>query len=203
MPAERCPRRFGTMPTSPIPSNQSWPFRGSTRLLTVRGSVRRPARTTGYRQRLSGNELRAVAPKAECSPGVTIRQCPVPATMLVGRTDLNRSDNRNPMLTGFLRCAKTYMSGVAIGLQPTTTKAHRIEIRRGRKRAPEKLRVEVLGGTRSRSRDARLAPAFRQNSNTRTMAFGSCETNDAMPGSVVVLRITGAELRWRPEHRGS
>ena len=120
--------------------------------------------------------------RARCSPGVMIRQCPVLATTLVGRTDLKRSDNRIPILTAFLRCARTYMSGVAIGSERITTGAHRRGIRRGRKRGTERPRGEVRGDTRSRSRDARLAPAFRQNSSTRTMAFGWCETSESYAG---------------------
>jgi hypothetical protein len=83
------------------------------------------------------------------------------------------SDNQSGMVTAYLRCARTYMSGVAIGSGPTTIRFHRIGIRRGRKRAPEKRRAEVPGGTRSRSHDVRHVPAFRRNSNTPIMAFGS------------------------------
>ena len=108
--------------------------------------------------RLSGNELRAVAPKAKFPWGddPPMSRPGYHARWKNGPEPVGQSE---PNAYGLFESAKTYMSGVAIGLQPTTTKAHRIEIRRGRKRAPEKLRVEVLGGTRSRSRDARLAPA--------------------------------------------
>ena len=170
-PAEQSLRRIGTTPTSPIRSNRSSPFRGSTPLLIARGLAMQPGHIIGYRQRPSGNGLRAVAPRAGCFPGVMSRQSNVPATTLVGRTDPNKWDSRHPMLTAFLRCARTYMSGAAIGFKPITTEAHQIEIRKERKQAPEKHRVEVRGGTRSRSRDARLAPAFRLSSSTRTMAF--------------------------------
>src|ERR1700722_16476669 len=173
MPAEQSPRSIGTTPTFPIHINRSSP------LLIAGGLAMQPVRIIGYRQRPSGNGLHAVAPRAGCFPGVMSRQSPVPATTLVGRTDLNRLDNRNPMSTAFLRCARTYMSGAAIGSKRITTGAHRIEIRRGRKQAVEEHRGEVRGDTRSRSRDARLGPAFRQSSGTRTMAFAWCETRKA------------------------
>ena len=65
------------------------------------------------------------------------------------------------------------MSGAAIGLGPTTMRFQLIGIRRDLKRASEKLRAEVPGGTTSRFRDARLVLASRRNSNTLIMAFGS------------------------------
>jgi hypothetical protein len=53
---------------------------------------------------------------------------------------------------------------------------HLIEIRKGRKKAREKLRAEVPGDTKSRFHDARHVPASRRNSVTLIMAFGSFAT---------------------------
>jgi hypothetical protein len=73
-------------------------------------------------------------------------------------------------------CARTCMSGAATGTGPTTMRFHLIGIRRDRKKAREKLRAEVPGGTKSKFHDARHGPASRRNSNTLIMAFGSFAT---------------------------
>ena len=81
-------------------------------------------------------------------------------------------DNPSRMITAYLRCARTSMSGVAIGSPPTTIRFPRIGIHRGRKRACGKPRAEAPGGITSRSLDVRRVPAFRRNSNTLIMGFG-------------------------------
>ncbi len=105
------------------------------------------------------------------SRGVMIRRCPALATMLVGRPALSQSENQSRTVTAYLRCARTFMNGVAIGTPPTTIRFPLIGIRRDRMRAAEKHRAADPGGTRSRSLDVRHVPAFRRNSNTLTMAF--------------------------------
>jgi len=77
------------------------------------------------------------------------------------------------------------MSGAAIGTKPTTMPYPRIEIRKDRKKAKEKLRAEVPGDTKSRFHDARHVPASRQNSVTLIMAFGSFATGLAEMGTGV------------------
>jgi hypothetical protein len=94
------------------------------------------------------------------------------ATMIVGRRVLSRLENQTRMLTAYSICARTYMSGVAIGSRPITTRFHLSGIRADRKRAAEKHPAEGPGVTTSRSHDVQHVPAFHQNSNTLIMAFG-------------------------------
>ena len=77
-----------------------------------------------------------------------------------------------PNAYGLFEMCETYMSGVAIGSEQTTIRFLLTGIRRDRKKATEKHRAEVRGGTKSRSHDVRHVPAFRRNSNTLIMAFG-------------------------------
>src|ERR1700679_1773116 len=118
------------------------------------------------------------------SLGAMIRRCPVLATLIDGRPAPSRSDNQNRTATVYSRCASTYTSGVATGLAPITAASHLIGIRGDRKRAAEKHRAEVPGGTTSRSPDVRHVPAFRRNSNTRITASGWPAARFAEPSAL-------------------
>ncbi len=161
----------GATPTSVILSSRWSQFPGSTALLIAIGFPRSPARIIGYRQKPSGKGRREAAPRAWPFLGGMIRRRPALAIMLVGRVVLSLSENQSQTLTAYLRCARTFTSGVAIGSQPATTRFPRIGIRGDRKRAAEKHRAADPGGTRSRSLDVRHVPAFLRNSNTPIMAF--------------------------------
>ena len=140
------------------------------RLLRV-AFPQRLARNIGYPRKRSGNGLRAAPPRGWPSPGAMSRRHPVLATRTAGRLDRSRSDDRSRMPTVYLRCARTFMSGAAIGSQLATMRSRLSGIRGDRKRAAEKHREEAPGGITSRSHDVRPVPAFHRNLNTQTMVF--------------------------------
>lgn len=128
-----------------------------------------------------------MVPRACYSPGATIHPVRIRPTTLVGKPALSRSDNLSRMPTAYSTCARTCMNGAATGSMPTTMRFHLVAIRKDRKKAREKLRAEVHGGTKSRFHDARHALASRQNSNMLITGFGSFVT----------------ELEFEPAHLNS
>src|SRR5215471_9012097 len=168
-----CRLPTGAIATSLVHNNLWWRFPGTTRLHTARGFPRLPARTIGCQQKPSGSGPHEGVPRQCCSHGAMIRHNHVPSTKIAGRPALSLSGNHSRMVTAYSRCARTCMSGVVTGSTPATMRSHLSGIHKDRKKAREKRRAEDPGGTISRSHDVRRVPAFRRNSNTLIMAFGS------------------------------
>src|SRR5215475_12513872 len=167
-----CRPHTGAITTSLVHNNLWWRFPGTTRLHTARGFPRLPARTIGCQQKPSGSGPHEGVPRQCCSHGAMIRHNLVPSTKIAGRLAPSLSGNHSRIVTAYLRCARTCMSGVVTGSTPATIQSHLSGIHEDRKKASEKRRAEDPGGTTSRSHDVRRGPASRRNSNTLIMAFG-------------------------------
>ena len=123
--------------------------------------------------RPSGSAPLAEAARAHYFRGAMRIRSRCPATPIaapvIGRPAPSPSAAPNRTHTASTTCATTCTSGAATGTRPPTMRRRPSAIRVAQKSASGVLPAAAPGGTTSRCRAARPAPASLQSSSTRTM----------------------------------